>query len=112
VVYALTYIYSDEGREVFVKLAAWGSVALWWNRYMIYAYDMARHPDPTDPTGQRKQHLGADTPPLAAHLDAGWNLILIKNRYEYGDGWRVEWDILDMEGSPLPNLWYSTEPVE
>jgi hypothetical protein len=111
VVYALTYIKSPEERDVLLKVSSMGSFTLWVNNERIFEYIMPEHPDPADPTGLRRKRLGIVDPPPLVPLQAGWNKVLIKDRYEYDDGWKVDFDILSQDGSRLPDLWYNTEPT-
>lgn len=96
--YALTFLYSDSEREVFLKSGSTGSLTIWVNDTKVYSKDIYRT-------------LYIDQDIVKVELHKGWNKLLVKV-CEDQDSWRFLLRITDDKGNSIRDIKYSLTPME
>ena len=83
--YALTYVYSPNEKDVKIRFGAEDGLKIWINDKEIATFEIARSSE-------------VDSDSLDAHLNKGWNKILLKVSDTWG-GWGFYFRITDLKGN-------------
>ena len=90
VAYALTYIYSPKERDVQLRVGSDEGIKIWLNDKVIFSY-----------TAERSAEVDDDI--IKAHLEKGWNRILVKVSDTWGS-WGFYFRITNLDGKPMDDL--------
>jgi cellulose synthase operon protein C len=93
--YLVTFVHSDQIRDVALRLGAYRGVKLWLNGRLLLKDDRAK-------IGSLDQYV------IGGRLEQGWNRLLVKVCQRTGP-WQLRLRISDPEGRPLPRLSSSTD---
>jgi len=93
--YANTYVYSERGRDVLLRLSSTDGHKAWLNRKVV---------------SEDKSHraISDRTDEIAVELNKGWNQLMVRVDNQFGR-WQLVAQFTDLNGQPLRGLTYQLE---